>query len=163
MVTVLTIDEQDGQPVDTQRWANLARRALEAEGVPPETELSMAFVDEDVMADLNHRFAGQEGPTDVLAFSIDSIDSMNPTGDEPFPDGPPHMLGDVVICPAVARRNAPGHAGTYDDELALLVVHGVLHLLGMDHEAAGEASEMQHREHHLLGRFHPAVSGSPLA
>jgi probable rRNA maturation factor len=69
------------------------------------------------------------------------------------------LLGDVAICPAVARRNAPTHAGTFDDELALLVVHGVLHLLGMDHAEVDERAEMQARERELLDRFHVA-SGS---
>jgi probable rRNA maturation factor len=59
-----------------------------------------------------------------------------------------------VICPGVAERNAPLHAGTYDDEVALLVVHGILHLLGMDHEEETEANEMEQRERDLLERFH---------
>jgi probable rRNA maturation factor len=66
----------------------------------------------------------------------------------------PTILGDVVLCPAVARRNAPAHAGTYEDELALLVVHGLLHLLGMDHAEREEAEVMQRREQELLDRFH---------
>ena len=68
------------------------------------------------------------------------------------------LLGDVVICPAVAARNAPEHAGTYDDELALLVVHGVLHLLGMDHDDDDEAEAMEQRERELLAKFHGAGS-----
>jgi probable rRNA maturation factor len=58
------------------------------------------------------------------------------------------------VCPRVAQRQAPEHAGTYDDELALLVVHGVLHVLGHDHAEAGDAATMQARERHLLERFH---------
>ena len=64
------------------------------------------------------------------------------------------LLGDVVICPAVAIRNAADHAGTYDDELALLIVHGILHLMGMDHEDDDEAEAMEARERELLGKFH---------
>jgi probable rRNA maturation factor len=73
------------------------------------------------------------------------------------------VLGDVVICPAVASRNAPEHAGTYEDELALLVVHGVLHLLGMDHADDDEAEIMERREQELLGRFHrqDPLTGTP--
>ncbi len=148
MVCVLVSDEQGDQPVDTQRWANLARSVLDAEGVPDAGELSMAFVAEGAMADLNQRFAGEEGPTDVLAFPIDDGDPG---------DGTPAMLGDVVICPAVAARtarNAAGHGGTYEDELALLVVHGILHLMGMDHENPSEAQLMRRRERELLDRFH---------
>jgi probable rRNA maturation factor len=66
----------------------------------------------------------------------------------------PTLLGDVVICPSVAMRNAPQHAGTYDDEVALLVVHGILHLLGMDHMQDDEAEAMERRERELLEQFH---------
>lgn len=145
MVSVLVTDDQDDHPVDTSRWATLAERVLEAEGVASDTELSMLFASEVTMADLNRLHAGEDGPTDVLAFPID---------DEPVAGGPPRLLGDLVICPAVAHRNAPRHAGTYDDEVALLVVHGLLHLLGMDHEEDADAVEMQRRERELLDRFH---------
>ena len=102
----------------------------------------MLFVDEEAMAELNKRFLGKDGPTDVLAFPIDDDDVVeggrSPDSRGPGPSADPRsticpLLGDVVICPAVAARNAPDHAGTYDDEMALLVVHGILHLLGMDH------------------------------
>jgi probable rRNA maturation factor len=67
------------------------------------------------------------------------------------------MLGDIVICPSVAAANAPEHAGTLDDELALLVVHGVLHVLGHDHAEPDEARAMRALEADLLARFHGAV------
>jgi len=146
MVSVLVTDESD-RPVDTQRWLSLAGRVLEAEGVGVTAELSMAFVGEEAMAELNRRFAGEEGATDVLAFPID--DAHADRG-----DGTPVMLGDVVICPAVADRNATGHGASLEDELALLVVHGILHLMGMDHEDPLDASVMQQRERELLDRFH---------
>ncbi len=145
MATVLVTDEQRDHPVDARRWVALAATVLEAEGVPEHAELSMAFVDEETMAGLNRRYAGEDGPTDVLAFPIDDV----------VPDHTATaMLGDLVICPVVARRNAAHHAGTYDDELAQLVVHGILHLVGMDHAEAGEATDMQRRERALLDRFH---------
>lgn len=163
-VEVFAADEQTDKPVDTIRWVNLARQVLEAEGVRGEAELSMLFVDEQAMADLNKRFMGKDGPTDVLAFPIDedpveggrSPDSGG-TGPGYMPAEPselPTLLGDVVICPSVAERNAPEHAGTYDDELALLIVHGILHLMGMDHVDDDEAEEMERRERELLERFH---------
>jgi probable rRNA maturation factor len=65
----------------------------------------------------------------------------------------PLLLGDVVICPAVAARNAPEHAGSYEDELALLLVHGILHVLGMDHAFDEEANAMRAKEQDLLARF----------
>jgi len=163
-VEVFAADEQDEAPVDAARWVRLAERVLEAEGMRGDTELSMLFVDEVSMADLNKRFRGEEGATDVLAFPIDedaveggrSPDSGGPgpgvSVSEPYEI--PIVLGDVVVCPLVAQRNAPAHAGTYDDELALLVVHGILHLLGMDHTDDREAVVMEQRERELLDRFH---------
>jgi probable rRNA maturation factor len=82
--------------------------------------------------------------------------TTGPVGNRSDPGDPPLLLGDVVICPAVAARNAPTHAGTYDDELALLVVHGVLHVLGMDHAEPEEEAAMQAKERDLLARFHRA-------
>ena len=147
MATVLVTDDQSDHPVDTCRWAGLAASVLDHEGVPDQAELSMAFVGEPAMADVNRRYAGSDEPTDVLAFPMDDGPSRVSK------DGPPVLVGDVVICPAVAARNAAGHSGTYEHELALLVVHGILHLLGMDHTEAGEAAVMQRRERELLDRF----------
>ena len=163
-VAVFAADEQAAEPVDTLRWVRLAESVLAGQGVRGDAELSMLFVDEAAMAELNKRFLGREGPTDVLAFPIDDDvyeggrlpDSLGPAGpaDDFEPSDLPTLLGDVVVCPAVARRNAPNHAGTYEDELALLVVHGILHLLGMDHVDDEEAKEMERREQDLLAQFH---------
>ena len=127
-------------------------------------ELSVLFVDEATIAELNDRFLGKSGPTDVLAFPIDdepdepgrSPDAGGPAPgrEPPEPSDLPMLLGDVVICPAVAHRQAPEHAGTYEDELALLLVHGILHLLGMDHIDEAEAEAMEKRERELLTQFH---------
>lgn len=163
-VEVFGADEQSDEPVDTGRWVRLAEQVLAAEGAKGDVELSLLFVDEATMAELNGRFLGKEGATDVLAFPIDddvvegarAVDTLGPLGPPRERDDAdlPTLLGDVVVCPAVARRNAPAHAGTYDDEVALLVVHGILHLLGMDHVDAGEAEAMEAREQELLSRFH---------
>ncbi|MGK2947315.1 MAG: rRNA maturation RNase YbeY [Acidimicrobiales bacterium] len=162
-VEVFGVDEQSDQPVELARWVDLATNVLADRGVRGEAELSLVFVDEEVMAELNKRFMGADGPTDVLAFPIDDpIDpgrwpdsgSTGPDRDPPEVAELPMLLGDVVVCPAVAHRQAPEHAGSYDDELALLVVHGVLHVLGMDHADPEEASAMQACERDLLDRYH---------
>jgi len=162
-VDVFGADEQSDEPVDTSRWVRLATSVLEAEGVRDDVEASLLFIDETAMAELNQRFLGHSGPTDVLAFPIDDDVYEGPRSADSLGPGPgavldladlPTILGDVVVCPAVARRNAPAHAGTYDDELALLVVHGVLHLLGSDHARPEEAEKMERREQELLDRFH---------
>ena len=167
-VTVFVADEQADEPVDAMRWVQLAENVLQSEGVRGEAELSMLFVDETVMSDLNKRFHGKDGPTDVLAFPIDEDPAEGGRSPDSGGTGPgyspaepsdlPVMLGDVVVCPRVAARNAPDHAGTYDDEMALLIVHGILHLLGMDHLEDEEAEEMEARERDLLARFHKRAS-----
>ena len=159
-IEVFVADEQTDRPVDTVRWMQLAGAVLAAEGVKGEAELSLLFVDESAISDLNKRFLGKDGPTDVLAFPMDeepaeggrSPDSggTGPGWVPSEPDDMPTLIGDVVICPEVAHRNAPQHAGTYEDELALLVVHGILHLVGMDHLEDEEAEAMEKREQELL-------------
>ena len=162
-LSVFASDEQAGHPVDTARWVRLAERVLEAEGVRGGAELALHFVDEAAMAALNRRFMDEDAPTDVLAFPIDGGADLDAVPD-PGSTGPrrrtaeptdvPLLLGDVVICPAVAGRNAADHAGSHADELALLVVHGILHLLGRDHADHDQAAAMQARERELLVRFH---------
>jgi probable rRNA maturation factor len=156
-------DEQGEHPVELARWVMLAQAVLRDQGVRGEAELSLLFVDEATMVDLNSRFMGSEGPTDVLAFPIDDpveagrwpdAASTGPDRDPPEIEDLPLLLGDVVICPAVAARQAPEHAGSYEDELALLVVHGVLHVLGHDHADPEEEAAMQALERELLARHH---------
>lgn len=170
-------DEQADLPVDTARWQQLAESVLRHEGISGEAELSVLFVDEAAISDLNQRFMDSPGPTDVLAFPLED-DLVEPGR---FPDSgtsgpidprdradvpePPLLLGDVVICPTVAARNAPEHRserhdGTVDDELALLVVHGVLHVLGHDHAEPEEATRMQAREQELLDLYHRGAGAS---
>lgn len=171
-VEVFAADEQGDVAIDTLRWVRLAEAVLADEGIAGDAELSLLFVDEDAIADLNQRFLGKEGPTDVLAFPIDEEPAESGRSPDSGGTGPgfagevdeaPTLLGDVVICPKVAARNAPDHAGSYDDEMALLIVHGVLHLLGMDHMDDEEAAEMEGREAELLARHHGITPGSKLA
>ena len=167
---VFVADEQKDVPVDIARWSALAEAVLLDEGVRGAAELSVLFVDETSIAELNERFMEHTGPTDVLAFPIDADAvwavhdplASGPDRAEPDLDEIPLLLGDVVVCPAVAARNAPDHAGTVDDELALLVVHGVLHVLGHDHAEPDEAALMRARELALLEAHHwggPAPAG----
>lgn len=156
-------DEQADHEVDVVRWEALGRRVLETEGVSGDAELALMFVDEATMAELNATFMGRQDPTDVLAFPIDTDDDVgvgrSPDGSTSGPDRDPvtdlpMLLGDVVICPAVAAGNASAHAATFDDEIALLVVHGILHVLGHDHATPEETKVMQARERELLDQFH---------
>ena len=145
-VVVVGADEQEAVAVDVDRWSALARAVLVAAGRTG--ELTLTFVDRDEISALNGEHLGEEGPTDVLSFPLDELD------DRPPQSGVPVLLGDVVVCPEAAAEQASSHAGTLDDELALLVVHGVLHVLGMDHADPEETAVMQARERELLDRYH---------
>ncbi len=157
-------DEQSVVPVDVARWQRLAQGVLAAEGVRGGIEMSLLFIGELEMAELNEQFLAKSGPTDVLAFPIDAVEveiTSTPggarRGPDRAPDDPedmPLLLGDVVVCPAVALANAPTHAGNLDDELALLVVHGILHIMGHDHHDPEETTIMRARERELLESLH---------
>ena len=153
-VTVVVSDEQSDVTVDADRWGRLATAVLHDAG--RSGELTLTFVDRDEMSVLNEQHMGEQGPTDVLSFPLDSIDEES--ADLPGPV----LLGDVVVCPSVAAGAAPTHAGTLDDELALLVVHGVLHVLGHDHAGPHDTRVMRDRELELLVAHHwrgPAPAG----
>lgn len=146
-IQVVVSDEQTELAIDATRWADLATAVLRSEGRAG--ELTLTFVDRDEIAALNEEHRGKVGPTDVLSFPLDDDPSGVAAG--------PVLLGDVVICPSVAAEAAADHAGTVDDELALLTVHGVLHVLGHDHAEAGDRATMQAAElghlctHHWRG------------
>ncbi|WP_419945820.1 rRNA maturation RNase YbeY [Candidatus Poriferisodalis sp.] len=146
---VLIADRQDDVRLDAQRYRALVQRVLEAEGVPHPSETAVTFVDPDEMARLHQIHMGRPGSTDVLAFPIDLADGTSATR-APTDDV---LVGDVVVCPAVAASNAAagkgsreGHDGSVAAEIDLLVVHGVLHLLGMDHADPTDAAVMHARE-----------------
>ena len=130
-VPAVLISDRQTAPVDVDALAALARETLIAEGLR-KVELSLSFVDDAEMEELHVRYLGEPGPTDVLSFPLDGEDERGL-----------RVLGDVVIAPSVAARNNPGDPGA---ELRLLVVHGVLHLLGYDHEEDGEKATMWARQ-----------------
>lgn len=161
---VFCSDEQNAIEVDVARWRTLALNTLMAEGVRGACELSLYFVDEETISELNSEHMGKIGPTDVLSFPLDGIEvseaqgpgalSSGPSRPHPDHDDMPTLLGDVLVCPLVAHRQAPDHAGDVDDEMALLVVHGVLHVLGYDHEITEDAERMRSRELEILQNHH---------
>lgn len=158
-------DEQDAVDVDVLRWLRLAQLVLRAERVPPDAEVALVFVDRDTIADLNQRYLDGDGPTDVLAFPLgDDVPAAGRLPDaggrgpgaHVGPEEPPVVLGDVVVCPDVAREQADTAGHDLDDELALLVVHGLLHLLEYDHHDPDETVVMRRREQELLEEFRRA-------
>ena len=154
----ISIDFSDSSGFDVpepERFVRLLARCAEAIGVVGEAECHLSLVSPEEITLLNEEHLGHEGPTDVLSFAI----SFEPE----FGLEIPRILGEIVVCPQVAAANAPehaggGHDGSLEDEIALLVVHGLLHLSGMDHEVDEEAEVMESREQELLGEFYYGVS-----
>ena len=140
MTRIVHVTSEAGRlPLSRRRIAGLADRVLDAEGVRS-AELSIAFVTGPAMARLNARHLGRRGLTDVIAFPFARV------------NGSP-VVGDVYIAPAVARANARRTGVPVREELARLVVHGTLHVLGHDHPSVGrEASPMWRRQEQLLAR-----------
>lgn len=142
MPSILLTSHRDPEPLDLAAFEKLAEFVLSREDVAYDVELSIAVVDLEEMAELNEKYRGKEGPTDVLSFGCD--DPCPVEGDEPV------TLGDVVIAPAVAIAQAEEYGHTVEEELNLLLVHGILHLLGYDHEEDDAAAAMQAREREIL-------------
>jgi probable rRNA maturation factor len=136
---ILISNRQDRQ-VDEEGLRELARDTLRGEGIE-RAELSVSFVDQDEIAGLHERFMDEPGPTDVLSFPLDDADEAK--GREGA-----RLLGDVVVAPAEAERNNPEDP---DAELRLLLVHGILHLLGYDHEDDGARTRMWERQERYSG------------
>jgi probable rRNA maturation factor len=136
----IEIANESGTTVDTDTVLACARYALDEMGVNPMAELSILLVDVAYMAELNHRWMGGEGATDVLAFPMEE-GTIDP-GPNELGGGEPTLLGDVVLCPEVAARQAEQANHETAEELDMLTVHGVLHLLGYDHAEPEEEREM---------------------
>ncbi|MEO0495607.1 MAG: rRNA maturation RNase YbeY [Actinomycetota bacterium] len=147
--TVVAVDEQDDIELDLDRWQALAVAAFVEQGIVA-GECNLLFVDEATIQQLNMEHRDKDAPTDVLSFPLDGAEASEPDD----------LIGDIVVCASVAAANAPAHEGhdhhrgTLEDELALLVVHGVLHLLGHDHEVDDEAEAMEALEQQLLRAHH---------
>jgi len=146
----IEIANESGIAVDDVSIVAVARFALDRMDISPLAELSVLLVDPDVMADLHQRWMDLPGPTDVMAFPMDELDSAR------RPDAAqigPALLGDIVLCPAVADEQATKAGHGLLDELHLLTVHGVLHLLGYDHAEPDEEQEMFDLQKRILTEF----------
>lgn len=139
---------ESGVELDVRRAQRLAAFVMDRMRVHPQAELCITAVDEDTIAELNAKWMEKEGPTDVLAFPMDEL-RPGKVNEEPE-EG---VLGDLVLCPAVAARQAEAAGHTTVDELDLLTVHGILHLLGYDHAEPEEHREMFALQARLLGEW----------
>lgn len=158
-LTVVVDNRQTDLPVDADRWSALLGQSLQHEGVTMPAEVGLAFIDADEMTALNTEHMGGTGPTDVLAFPVDGVDhrTLASATSSAAANAAPVLVGDVVVAPTIAAR-AVSPDRTLEDELALLVVHGALHLIGHDHYDADERQLMQSREQDLLARYHRSAS-----
>ena len=145
----IEILNESGAEVDVKELARLARFAMDRMRVHPQAELCIKLVDEDTIAQLNAQWMDKEGPTDVLAFPMDEL-RPGLVNEEPE-EG---VLGDLVLCPAVAARQAKDAGHSVRDEVDLLTVHGILHLLGYDHAEPEEHAEMFGLQATLLTQWH---------
>lgn len=136
----ILISDRQSEPLDTDGLVALAKTCLAGEGAAP-CELSVSFVTADEITDLHVRYMNEEGPTDVLSFRMDEEEADD--GDDGGGAQGPRMIGDVVIAPSEAARNNPADV---PGELRLLLVHGILHLLGHDHEEDEERANMWARQ-----------------
>ena len=139
---------ESGQVLDVDRLVSLSRFVLEQLRVHPLAELCIKAVDEDTMAGLNEKWMEGDGPTDVLAFPMDEL-RPGLVNEEPV-EG---ILGDLMLCPPVAERQAETAGHDLGAELELLTVHGILHLLGYDHAEPAEHAEMFGLQDQLLDQW----------
>ncbi len=147
---------QIAKPFQAQVQANWLKHAAEetlsAEGLNPPVELSLVITDDKTVHKLNRTYRGVDRTTDVLAFALQE---NKPDSEFPLPpDGVLH-LGEVIISFPQAMRQAKEHHHSLEEELKLLVVHGVLHLLGYDDEQPEKEKEMRAKEAQILAKISP--------
>lgn len=134
-----------------RNWESVMRKAVsqlgKMRGLSPATEVNLVIVDSVYIQELNYIYRGIDNPTDVLSFAITETREEEPYYEMPEPD---NMLGDIVICLEVAMRQGEEYGHGIERELAFLTVHGMLHLLGYDHEEEGERTLMQSLEKKAL-------------
>ncbi|AEH09077.1 MULTISPECIES: rRNA maturation RNase YbeY [Protofrankia] len=142
------VANESGVEADEVTLTALARFVLDTMKVNPLAELSVMLVEQAAMEELHVRYMGEEGPTDVLAFPQD--DAFDPSAPDSGEDDPTLLLGDIVLCPEVARRQAAKAGHSTEHEMHLLCTHGILHLLGYDHAEPDEEREMWAVQSRLL-------------
>ena len=154
------VANESGTPVDEGALVAVARHVLDELGVAPMAELSILLVDVGAMEQLHVRWMNEPGPTDVMAFPMDELEgtrmAIQPGDDHP---AEPALLGDVVLCPEVAAKQAETAGHTMEDELHLLCTHGVLHLLGYDHADPEEEQAMFREQARLLASWRARSAG----
>jgi probable rRNA maturation factor len=146
-------NEQSAVALDLAHWQSRAEAIAARAGVAPEADWSVTFVDDPAIQQLNRDYRGYDKPTDVLAFS-------QLEGDEDFvmPEEELTLLGDVIVSAETAQRQAAERGHPLEAELALLITHGLLHLLGEDHDTPEHKAHMWARQSDVLGHLGLAVA-----
>lgn len=139
--------------IDPKIFSDLSMWVMQQMKVSTQSDLSITFVDPEPIACLHERWMNLEGPTDVMSFPMDEL---SPGSDEKVSEG---MLGDLVICPWVAEQQALAAGHSTIEEMMLLTIHGILHLLGYDHTSQDEEKQMFGLQRQLLLTFFAARSG----
>jgi probable rRNA maturation factor len=145
----IEINNETDFEVDQERVLQLATFSLDYLRIHPGAELAIIFVDEVAMEQLHLQWMDEPGPTDVLSFPMDEL--RPGTESEPTPAG---LLGDIVICPTVAAKQAEVAGHETVNEILMLTVHGILHLLGFDHAEPEEEKEMFGLQASILKSFY---------
>lgn len=140
---------ESSMDIELEEFCALARYVLDELHVHPQAEVFIRFVDEDEMEQLHIRWLDLPGPTDVMSFPMDEL-RPGRDADHPSEEG---ILGDVVLCPSVAARQAAEAGHTAVEEMLLLTVHGLLHLLGFDHMTKADEKVMFALQRRLLLTF----------
>lgn len=152
-MTVEVLNES-GVELDVREFTALARFTMRRMRVHPQAELCLKLVDEATIAEFNRRYLDKQGPTDVLSFPMDELRPGREG--EPEQDG---ILGDLLLCPQYAAEQAPILDRSVNDELHLLTIHGILHLLGYDHAEPAEEREMFTLQERLLEEWQQVKRG----
>ena len=153
-MSIAFINESGYDGVNEEMLIDVCSYALGRLDVNPDAECTITAVDLDTIADLHVRWMDLEGPTDVMSFPMDEL-TPGATGGRPAAaEAGPAMLGDIVLCPEFAQRQATAAGHYLGHELALLTVHGCLHLLGYDHTTAAEEKEMFGLQNELLADWY---------
>ena len=147
-MTIRINNRQRTTVLNQEKVRKKAAKILSALGLS-DRELSVTLINDRAMARLNRETFGRRGPTNVIAFPLD---------DAPSPNGPPALLGEVVISLQTTRRQAREFGWPWQELLDFFLIHGILHLLGYDHEDPAAAARMDARAWELMSRLYPGRS-----
>jgi probable rRNA maturation factor len=154
----IELSNESGVEVDEEAVSSIARHTLDAMGINPLAELSILLVDVEAMSTLHKQWMDLDGPTDVMAFPMDTLDDKPGVRSDPGPA----LLGDVILCPEVAAKQAESAGHSTASELFLLTTHGVLHLLGYDHGDPDAEREMFELQAKLVSEWATTTGREPV-